>query len=371
MELLRQNENNRLAVENVAIAIAVLSENDAVACDALGNFHALDALLQCIRKYDDNVVVTKRLMAALRALVGGSRRNTKLLQAHESLARIAAAGSSSRFEEEPSVADDSLRIVATALVDGPMSLEVGDNSRDYGSGLQLSSLGSPERRGSLRSLSNFGIKGYGKQHPICSVFSLVLQAMELHEQRSEVQISGMLALRALLAQPDRRELPAVVLLEMVGTVGTAFRLHAANVSEIGWLTLGLHCDVDIARESHLRVQLDLECFFASLRHVVAATEVETGALEEAGAKLVSRALHMTSHIGWRNKETQQNAVDAGAVDACLDVLRVFQGQPEVLEAVCGLIHGLLDSAEASTLVEAKSQAFVDGILCAICEMTRS
>jgi hypothetical protein len=368
VELLRQNERNRLAVENVAIAITVLSENDSVACDAFGNHGALEVLLHCVGKYDDNVVVIKRLFAAIRALVGGSRRNTKLFQGHDGVSRVATIGAAPRFQEESCIAEDALRIVATVLIDGPLptGVEALDASAMASS---YALVGLQERRGASRSLSDLGSSSYGKHHPFSAVVGFVLQAMHLHDKCLEVQISGMLALRTLLAQPDRRELTPHALSDVVEKVGDAFRMHAGSSGDICWLTLGLLCDVDLTRESHVRVQVDLACFFSSLRQVVAAIELETGVLEEAGAKLVTRALQVTSHIGWRNKEPKQDAVNTGAVDACLEVLRVFQSQPEVLESVCGLVHELLDSPETNSLVQGKSQSFVEGILRAIGEMT--
>lgn len=371
VELLRQNERNRLAVENVAIAIAVLSENDCVACDAFGNHGALEVLLHCIVRYDGSSVVTKRLCAALRALVAGSRRNGRLFEAHDGVKTLSLTACSTRFQDEPGIAVDALRTLAVAMTDSVPKAAAARAASDGLSG----GVGRVERGSSPRAKTPSGraeADGEGHApHPISPVICSVTMAMDLHEHRVEVQEAGLHALRTLLTQVEKGKLSTSDLSDVVESVGAAFRLHASESSEVCWLSLALLCDVDAARESHLRVDLDLECFFGSLRHVVSATELETGAAEEAGARLVTRALQVTTHIGWRSKETQQDIVNAGAVDACLDVLRVFRSRADVLEAVCGLAHGLLDSPEARVLIEVKSQAFLLGILTAISDMTQS
>lgn len=369
-----------MAVENIAVAIIVLSENDAVASSAFGNHNALEALLNCVRRYETDADVMKRVVGALRTLVGSSRRNAKLLQAHDSLFMIAATGASPKFVNEPRVAEEALRIVATVLLDGPMTHgnAVGGKLASNGAaGIPATTARRAQAASARQSL------------PV--LFSSVLSAMCLHPERPEIQVAGMLALRTVLAQPGRGDIPTLARMDMLESVGGAFRAHAGAEPAVGWLALALYCDAELVGDAHACAQLDLGCFFASLRRALTEVEAAGAAADaadatdvtdaadaaadaadeaaDARAALVARALTMAAHVGWRVAVPQQTAVYSGAVQTCLDALRVFRAQPEVLEAVCGLVHGLFDSPDACALIEASSNEFADEILGAVCELT--
>lgn len=65
-------------------------------------------------------------------------------------------------------------------------------------------------------------------------------------------------------------------------------------------------------------------FFGALQHVVRLVEFESDFIQEAGTKLVSRALVMSAHIGWRSESAQWDVINVQTVDTCLEVLRVFR-----------------------------------------------
>jgi hypothetical protein len=221
----------------------------------------------------------------------------------------------------------------------------------------------------------------------------------------------------LLARTERSKLDARILSDVVTAASAAFRMHGHESRDIPWLSLGVLCDVDEARDSSFLVELDTECFFQSLRQVIAevadlaaaraSISATAGADHippsaetpgrppgvskrrdvtrnrqklgpdtsdydssiESGAKLVARALHVAARVGWRSQETRLSVLQAGAVDACLESLRVFCGRRDVLEPTCGLARGLLDWSEARADLAEKD--FTVGVLSAIMEVTRA
>lgn len=329
-----------MAVEKVALGIRVLCENDSAACDAFGNHGAISALLSCLERYPTNVPVSKCVMSALASLICGSRRNGTILDNNDGLTNIASRACSRSFLADPGISTDAMRIISGTITNTAPANPQAQSDAD-----QLHS---------------------SKSAPLIAAISSVISAVQLHAQHISVHESGLLALRGLIKRAKTADaLNEAILSSVLDQVSYSFRLHAEDSVEISWLCLALLCDVHDTRNSLLSQEPDLECFFGALRHIVLLVESQREFVEEAGTRLVVRALLMTAHVGWQSGKPGRNFGNASAVNTCLEVLRVFRSQSAVLEAVYGLLHGLLDSPDARELVEASGQAFTRQILQAI------
>ncbi len=68
-------------------------------------------------------------------------------------------------------------------------------------------------------------------------------------------------------------------------------------------------------------------------------------MSDAIASLISRALATASRVGWRSLESKNTAVDAGAVDVCIDTLAAFSDDRQIVEKTCSVMRSLFDSLE--------------------------
>jgi hypothetical protein len=336
VELLREGESNRLVVENLSIAVAVLAKGDRVAADAFGNSGAIEVLLHCISgKFDGSSAVTSRVMTALCCLVAESKRNANLLESFNGMDRIGRTLSSTRFREDPLIAMDALRTLSYLLTD--------DKKRPKS----------------------------GAAQDVLRTIGAVSAAMEMHGHRCDVQEAGLRALRNLLGMLQAPgAIEASVLNSIVECAATAFQLHGSDVVDadentVPWDALGLLCDVDDARDSASSVRLDLETFFGSLRRIIADSDQD-----RSSEAAVARALHATAHIGWRSGETGPDMAAAGAVDAALEAMRAFRGSRAVLEPACSLARGLLEAGPTRGLVEDRMHELADALLLSIMAVTR-
>lgn len=363
IELLRHNELNRLAVENIAISISVISENDRVSSDAFGNHGAVEALLLCIVKYENNLEVTKRLVSALKNLVVGSRRNSELLEGLDGLGMLGRIACSTRFQADPTIAVDVLLTLASANIDGGKAKSSGGRTsglRSQNREHSPSHVRVRRRNDGIVPERGFNASGGAIGSALCSV----TMAMDLYDHSCRVAEAGLHAMRTLFAKAGRGNLPLPMFSDVMETVSTAFHLHGSESVEVCWYCLALLCDIHDARDNHLRGEVDLNCFFGCVRRVAAATETETRfSVEEAGANLVARAVLVANHI-------RGDVVEAGAIEASLEILRVFRHQPEVLEHVCGLVLGLLDATASRKLVEVKTEDFSNAVLSSILAVSK-
>lgn len=365
IELLRQNESNQLAVENIAIAVNVLSENDSVTSDAFGNYGAVEILLHCLVKYEENSTVCGRVVAAIRSIVTGSRRNAKLLEAFDGVHVLTNTAKCTKSQNDPTIAVDALRTLAALMLE-PMAGESSDVSKKKST--SSISLGQDVHRKAHESVDTANTEILRWRQAI----SNVVLALDLHEHREQVQEAGLRALRTLLAKMEPSKLDHAQLVDVIRAAKEAYVLHGDASMDICWQCLGLMCDVDDARDGQFRVELDVQSFFGCLLQVIAATGAETDpAASDAGAQLCARALCATDHIGWRTRERCQNIVKAGAFEAVLEALRVFPDRREILEPACSLGRSIIKSEDCKYLIDVKGHELILNVLGAIVEVTRS
>lgn len=320
VELLREHERNPVVVENAALAIAVLGENDAATRDVFGQYGAVEALLYTLTLNERIPSVVERVIFAITNLVRDSPRNVRLLETFDGVAKLAKISSSKRFEANPKIAVHALTALAALK----------------------NRLGLNEPR--------IVHKG---QSSISKVITYVLRSMRLHEYRVSVQEAGLDAVRTLVVRADRAQLPHSLLTKCVRTASGAFKFHGES-KDVQWQTLALQCDIDDVRDGHYLVELDVETFFGALRGIVA----EGGALRrhphptagntamvEAIGKLIERALTTASRVGWRSSESKTKAIEAGAVDVCLETLAAFSDDRGIVERTCSVMRSLFDSRE--------------------------
>lgn len=328
VNLLRDSDGNPIVIEKAALAIAVLSENDAATRDVFGQYSAVQMLIQClsmrIPSKCDRTTAVEMIVYAIASLLKDSPRNVRLFEMFDGAHKMGKAAASERYENSAAIPNHALSALS----------ELKHHAVYTPDGESAQLLGPTSSRNRAGSASSRTIR-------------YVLRSMALHEHRVSVQQNGMDALRTLIGRADRSALTGHILRSCVQATSTAFKMHKES-REIQWQCLALICDLEDVCDGLFTVPVDVVCLFGAMRMVI--TEAKDCArrkarIAKALMHVVKRAINVAVRNSWRNIDFKDSAVEAGAVETMLDALSLFDNDADTVDKVCTMLRVMLQSDE--------------------------
>lgn len=328
VNLLRDSDGNPIVIEKAALAIAVLSENDAATRDVFGQYSAVQMLIQClsmrIPSKCDRTSAVEMILYAIASLLKDSPRNVRLFEMFDGAHKMGKAAASERYENSAAIPNHALSALSE-LKHHAVYTPDGESAQ------LLAPTSSRNRGGSASSRT----------------IRYVLRSMALHEHRMSVQQNGLDALRTLIGRADRNALTGHILRSCVQATSTAFKLHKES-HEVQWQCLALICDLEDVCDGLFSVPVDVVCLFGALRMVI--TEAKDcirrkARIGKALMHVVKRAIDVAVRNSWRSVEFKDSAVEAGAVETMLDALSLFENDGDTVDKVCTMLRVMLQSDE--------------------------